>query len=196
MKKFILPLILIFLLAACSNSKNYLERTDADRSLQDAIKKLTKDKTNADALSALPILYNNIKLEHLSKIKSYKGNKDINNFDLIIKEYDQLQNAYNAILNNTAAFKTVNPQYFGTELLETKQAAAEVTYIAAENYLAKQNRDDAKRAYTLFKRTDKYVPSFPADQGRRPAPRARPRLRLAPAQHLRNRPKRVGAGGR
>ena len=160
MKKFILPLILIFLLAACGSSKNYLERTDADRALQDAVKKLTKDKTNADALSALPILYNNIKLDHLSKIKSYNGNKDLSNLDLIIKEYEQLQNAYNAILNNTAAFKTVNPQYFGTELLETKQAAAEATYKTAESYLAKQNKDDAKRAYTLFKRTDKYVDGY------------------------------------
>ncbi len=160
MKRYLLPLIAIVILAACGTSKTYLERTDADRALQDAVKKLAKDKNDDDALSALPILYNNIKLERLAKIRSYNNSKDISRFDLLIKEYDALQNAYNAILNNSAAFKVVNPQYFGTELLETKQAAAEFTYSAAESYLAKQNRDDAKRPYTLFKRTDKYVPGF------------------------------------
>lgn len=160
MKKFILPTIIIIILSSCASSKTYLERNDADRALQDAVKKLTKNKSDEDALTAIPILYSNIKIDHLAKIKNYNSSSDMNRFDLLIKEYEALQNAYNAILNNTAAFKIVNPQYFGTELLETKQAAAEATYSAAENYLAKQNREDAKRAYILFKRTDKYVPSF------------------------------------
>ena len=160
MKRFILPLIVIVILSSCGSSKTYLERADADRALQDAVKKLAKDKNDVDALSAIPVLYSNIKLEHLAKIKNYKSSKDINRFDLLIKEYEALQNAYNSILNNSAAFKIVNPQYFGTELLETKQAAAEATYSAAENYLARQNRDDAKRAYNLFKRTDKYVTDY------------------------------------
>ena len=160
MKKFILPFLVIAILSSCGTNKTYLERNDADRALQDAVKKLAKDKNDDDALSAIPVLYSNIKIEHLAKIKNYNNSKDINRFDLLIKEYDALQNAYNAILNNSAAFKIVNPQYFGTELLETKQAAAEATYSAAEGYLAKQNREDAKRAYTLFKRTDKYVPGF------------------------------------
>ena len=160
MKRFILPLIVIVILSSCGSSKTYLERADADRALQDAVKKLAKDKNDVDALSAIPVLYSNIKLEHLAKIKNYKSSKDINRFDLLIKEYEALQNAYNSILNNSAAFKIVNPQYFGTELLETKQAAAEATYSAAENYLARQNRDDAKRAYNLFKRTDKYVTGY------------------------------------
>ncbi len=160
MKKFILPLIVIIILSSCGSSKTYLERNDTDRALQDAVKKLAKDKNDGDALSAIPILYSNLKLDHLAKIKSYNNSNDVNRFDMLIKEYEQLQNAYNAILSNTAAFKIVNPQYYGTELLETKQAAAEATYSIAESYLAKRNRDDAKRAYTLFKRTDKYVPSF------------------------------------
>lgn len=160
MKKWILPLIVVFIISSCGSSKTFLERNDADRALHDAVKQLAKNKNDGDALAAIPILYSNIKLDHLAKIKSYNSSKDINRFDLLIKEYEALQNAYNAILNNTAAFKIVNPQYFGTELLETKQVAAEATYTLGESYLAKQNRDDAKRAYTLFKRSDKYVPSF------------------------------------
>ena len=160
MKKFILPILTVLILSSCGSSKNYLERNDADRALQDVVKRLAKDKNDADALTALPILYSNIKIDHLAKIKSYSNSKDLNTFDNTIKQYEALQNAYNAIINNTAAFKLVNPQYFGTELLETKQAAAEATYSAADNYLAKQNREDAKRAYNLFKRADKYVPGF------------------------------------
>ena len=160
MKKFILPIFATIILSSCGSSKTYLERNDTDRALQDAVKKLAKNKNDEDALSAIPVLYSNIKIEHLAKIKNLSSSKDISRFDLLIKEYEALQNAYNAIINNAAAFKIINPQYFGTELLETKQAAAEATYSAAEKYLVKQNRDDAKRAYNLFKRVDKYVHDF------------------------------------
>ena len=160
MKKFILPLLTILILAACGSSKNYLERNDPDKALQDVVKRLAKDNSDADALAALPVLYATIKADRLAKIKSYGSTKDAATFDNTIKQYEALQNAYDAIINNTTAFKLVNPQYFGTELLETKQAAAEFSYTSAEGFLVKQNREDARRAYSLFKRADKYVPGF------------------------------------
>ena len=48
MKKFILPLCALVILSACGSSKSYLERNDADRALQDVVKRLAKDKNDAD----------------------------------------------------------------------------------------------------------------------------------------------------
>lgn len=160
MKRFLLLFLSSVFIFSCASTKTHSERIDADNALHEAIKKLSKERNDDKTLSAVQVLYDKIKLNHLTSIKNYSSKNDINLFDLIIKEYDALQNAYNEIRNNTAAFKAINPQSFATELLALKYTAAEALYGAAEKYLDKQNRADVMKAFTFFKVTDKYVPSF------------------------------------
>jgi hypothetical protein len=160
MNRILFSFILIALLASCGSSKNYLERSDEDKALLDAVKKLNKSATDENATSALPILYNNIKLAHLAKIKSYNNSRDISRWDKIVAEYNALQTAHDAIINSAPAFKLVSPENFGTPLLEAKQMAAEEYYSAGLTYLEKTGRDNAKKAYSLFKKTDKFIPGY------------------------------------
>ncbi|HSN61604.1 MAG TPA: hypothetical protein VLR49_11765, partial [Ferruginibacter sp.] len=95
-----------------------------------------------------------------AKIKSYQTGKDLSRWDKIIGEYNDLQEAYTAILNSTAAFKLVTPENFSTQLLETKQYAAEDYYNTASAFLDKTGRENAKKAYTYFKKTDKYIAGY------------------------------------
>lgn len=158
--------LLLFLLAAtcgigaCKSNKSFLERTNEDKALQDAVKKLNKSPDDADAILALPILYKNISAVRLAKIKSLESSKEIGRWDKIISEYNQLQSAYTAIINSTPAFKLVTPENFGTQLLETKEAAAADYYNLAESYFVKAGRDNAKKAYSNFKKTENYVPGY------------------------------------
>jgi hypothetical protein len=80
--------------------------------------------------------------------------------DKIIGEYQALQQAYDAIINSSAAFKLVNPKNFSVELLETKQKAADEYYALGQTYIGRQGRDNAKKAYTYFRRSDNYIPGF------------------------------------
>ena len=161
MNKLLLALLLAFtLLSSCGSSKNYTERADADRALVDAIKQLGKNSNDAEALAAVPVLYNTIKQEQLATISRYRNSTDPKRFDVIIKAYQDLQNAYSAVLGNTAAFKMVTPESFATSLLEAKESAAFEVYNSAESYAARQGRDNAKQAYTLYKRADRYVPGY------------------------------------
>lgn len=160
MKKLLYILTALILLSACRSSKSYLERSDEDKALQDAIKKLEKKPGDDDASSAIPILYSNIKNAHLAKIRSFSSLKEISKWDKLVDEYEKLQQAYNSIINSTHAYKLVNPQNYSTELFETKDTAAAVYYTAAEGFLAKNNRADAKKAYTYFKKADKYSPGY------------------------------------
>ncbi|MEO6406053.1 MAG: hypothetical protein ABIY51_11265 [Ferruginibacter sp.] len=160
MKRILYFICLLILLVSCGTSKNYLERSDEDKALQDAVKKLSKSAGDQDAASALPILYNNIKLAHLAKIKSFANSTEITRWDKIISEYNALQTAHEAIINSSPAFKLVSPENFGTQLLETKQAAAENYYQSALGYLNRPGRDNAKKAYTQFKKADKFIPGF------------------------------------
>ena len=165
MKKYLYLLTLIFILGSCSSSKNYLERSNEEKALTDAVKKLSKSPNDEEALAAVPVLYKSIQQGHLSKISSLKNSRDVARWDKILGEYQVLQSAYDVIVNNTAAFKLIDPVNFGTEILETKQEAALDYYNLGMDYSSKSGRDNAKRAYQFYKKSDKYIPGFKdADQ--------------------------------
>ena len=153
-------LLIAVMLSACASSKNYLERSDEDKALQDAIKKLNKTPGDTDATTAVPLLYSNIKASRLSKINSLKNDRDLARWDKLIKEYEYLQDAYDAIINSPAAFKLVNPESYSSQLYESRQSAAEDYYNNALAFLNKDGRENAKKAYTYFNKSNKLVPGF------------------------------------
>ena len=160
MKKF-LPLILIgWLLAGCGSNKSYLERGNEEKALSDAIKKLNKTPSDKEALQAVPLLYNSIIKSNEAKIKSYQAGNDLGRWDKIIFAYSTMQEVYNSIIQSTAAFKLITPQNFSTQLLESKQGAAEEYYTVADDFLSKNGRDNAKKAYSYFKKVDKYISGY------------------------------------
>lgn len=150
-------LLSALLLGACKSSKNYLERADEDRALQDAVKRLGKNAGDEDAVTAVPILYKSIVATRLARIKSYQTGNELNRWDKIISEYNQLQAAYASIINTTGAFKLVTPENYSTQLLEARQKAAEGYYNYAESFLQKDGRDNARKAYTNFKKANGYL---------------------------------------
>ena len=160
MKQIFYTLIIAVLLASCGSSKNYLQRSNEDKALQDVVKKLNKSPEDANALSALPILYNNIQLAHAAKISSYKSSKDVTRWDKIIAEYTELQSAYTAIINSTPAFRLVTPKSFETELLESRQNGADEYYALGQTALNEGSRENSKLAYNYFKKAEKFIPGY------------------------------------
>jgi hypothetical protein len=160
MKVFLHTIFIALLLTGCGSSKSYLERGDEDKALSDAIKKLNKNPSDKEALEAIPLLYNSIVKTEEAKIKSYQAGKDLSRWDKIIGSYNQLQEAYNNIIQSTAAFKLITPQNYSSQLLETRQAAAEEYYNLGDEFLAKTGRDNAKKAYSYFKKADKYISGY------------------------------------
>ena len=160
MKKAILFIITAVVINACAPSKPYLLRSDPDKALQDAVKKLNKSAGDTSATRAVPILYSSIQQVHLAKIESYKNGTNLSRWDYIIDEYNYLQDAYDNIINSNAAFRIVNPRNYNTELLETKENAAEDYYELAQQTFDKQGRANAKAAYGYFKRADRYSPNY------------------------------------
>lgn len=160
MKTLFYGFLTALLLSACAGSKNYLERTDEDKALQDAIKKLSKSPTDANALEAIPVLYAGIRKKHLTKLKDLQASNELSRWDKIIDEYEYLQNAYDAIINNPAAFKLITPQSYSAELFDAKQSAAGDYYREGGLMLGNGGRDNAKKAYTYFKKADKIIPGY------------------------------------
>ena len=133
MKTLIYVCFTALILSACASSKNYLERADEDKALSDAVKKLGKDPTDENAIQAVPVLYANIQKNHLAKIKDLKAGKELTRWDKIIDEYEDLQKAYDAIINSPA-FKLVNVQSYSVELYDAKQSDVYKRQVSASGY--------------------------------------------------------------
>ena len=160
MKHILEILVLAVLLTACGSNKSYLERTDENKALFDAVKRLNKNTTDESAQEAVPVLYKNVLANKLDRIKSFQSGSDLGRWDKVLGEYNDLQEIYNTVINSSAAFKLVTPRNFNTELLETKQAAAEEYYQQGQAFLNKNGRDNAKKAYSYFKKTDRYIGGY------------------------------------
>lgn len=159
MKKYLFFLFVVALYS-CTGSKNYLERGDVDRSLQDAVKRLRKKSDDEKALEAIPVLYKTIKKKHLDQITALNGSTSDQRWNNIIHEYEYLQSAYDAIINSTEAFKLVNPESYAVQLYSVKDSAANFYYQQGLSYLNKRGRENAKLSFLLFKKSESFVSGF------------------------------------
>ena len=160
MKYIFYTILSLFVLVSCKTSKNYLERSDNDNTLFDAVKTLKKRSSDTNALNALPVLYNLAQQRNLRKINSYSSSKEPGRWDKIIDGYRTLQNMHDAITEVEAAFNIVKPVNYQQNIYDSKQLAAEDYYAQATVFLNKPGRDDAKRAYNYFKKADALVPGY------------------------------------
>lgn len=161
MKYIFYPILLMLLLAGCSKaSKDYLSRSDNDNTLFDALKTLKKRNTDTAALNALPALYNAAQQRNLRKINSYSTSPNIDRWDKMLSAYSTLQEMHDAIIESDAASRLVTPVNYQPIIYNLKQDAAADYYNLANEFLSKPGREDAKTAYTYFKKADKLVPGY------------------------------------
>lgn len=166
MKRLLLFVTTLFVLASCKTSKDYLSRVDEDRTLFDVVKRLDKKSSDADALKALPEVYKAVQQKHLRKIASLQNSKELNRWDKLVEEYNALQNMYEAVNNVDAAARLVNATSYETEIYESKQNAAEAYYNEATALLQSNYRDDIKQSYNYFKKADKWVSGYKDARGK------------------------------
>ena len=160
MKRFLLFTSALFVLASCKSSKDYLSKGDEDKTLFDIVKRLNKRSNDEDAVKALPQVYAQVQEKHLKKINALKNSRDITHWDKLVDEYSTLQSMYDAIISSDAAGRLVNATNYQSEIYEVKQQAAEEYYQQGLVLLQSKYRDDAKKAYSYFKKADKWVPGF------------------------------------
>ena len=152
---------LLFTLVSCSSSKkNYLERSDTDNALFDAVKALKKKSSDTAAANALPVLYNAAQQRHIRKIGALGESRELSRWDKLIDEYSILQNMHDAIIDVDAAHTAVAPVNYQQSIYDLKQRAAEDYYAAATDQFTLPGRDNAKKAYNYYKKADKFVPDY------------------------------------
>lgn len=163
MKKYLPVIFFSFLLLnqlGCKTSKEYLERSNEYKALQDAVKQLGKNNDDEKAKEAIPVLYKQVSENRLKQIADLNSSPDLSRYDKTIKLYTELEDLYQAIIITPAAFRLVNPASYSSQIFETREAAAEAYYISGKNELIKSDRSDIKKAYNYFTKADTYVPNY------------------------------------
>lgn len=160
MKHILYMIISLVLLSGCGSQKDYLSRSDNDNTLFDALKSIKKRPGDSVALKALPVLYSQAQERNLRKINSYNSSSNPERWDKIINAYGSLQEMHDAIIENDAASRMVKPVNYRQTLYDIKKKAAADYYTVATVHLNTHTRDEAKKAYNLFKKADKLVPGY------------------------------------
>ncbi len=160
MKRILPFLLLAIVFTSCKTSKDYLQRGNEDRTLFDIVKKLNKSPNDADALKALPIVFDNVTKLHINKVTKYTTYKEITRWDKIVDEYAALQKIYEAVSGSNVANSLVTAVNYQNDIYNTKQTAAEDYYNNAVQLMQNQNRDEIKKAYSYFKKADKLVANY------------------------------------
>ena len=160
MKKYLHLLIAVFLIGACTSSKNSISKTTEDKELLSLVKKFEKDPTNTEIKNTLVTDYDKASKIHLDKIEIYKSLTAVERWDKIIKEYAALGNLAQLISNSSAAFGVIHPSLYADELQTAKQNAAIEYYNVGISNLNIGDKSSARSAYYAFKKVVELIPGF------------------------------------
>jgi hypothetical protein len=160
MKNILFVITTLLVLASCKTSKDYLSRSQDDKTLFDIVKQLNKHSDDENAKLALPQVYFALQQKHLKNIERYNTGKDLNRWDKIASAYKALQNMYDAIDNSAASTGLIKAVNYEKEITAVKETAAEDYYQTGLAYFEKNNREDARKAYTHFKKADGWVKGY------------------------------------
>jgi hypothetical protein len=160
MKKNLFAISMLLVLISCKTSKDYLSRSQDDKTLFDIVKQLNKHSDDENAKLALPQVYFALQQKHLKNIERYNTGKDLNRWDKIASAYKALQNMYDAIDNSAASTGLIKAVNYEKEITAVKETAAEDYYQTGLAYFEKNNREDARKAYTHFKKADGWVKGY------------------------------------
>jgi hypothetical protein len=160
MKKFLPAIFFLFLFASCKTSKDYLAHRNEDKTLYNIVKQLNKHADDELAVKALPEVYGQLQQTHLGNIDNARRSTELSRWDKIINEYNILQDMYNAVINSSAASNIIKAVSYRNEIENTRQAAAGDYYTAGMAYFNTDSWEDARKAYTLFKKADGWISNY------------------------------------
>jgi len=152
---------LIITLTGCSSGKQALERGDYYESVLKSISRLRKNSDHKKSMESLKASYP-LALEWLEdEASSHITTNDKFKYKNALGSYQKINNMYEQIRKSPGAKKVIpNAKNYYDKIAELKNKAAEESYQMALSSMLKNTREDAKRAYFLFREADSFVPGY------------------------------------
>ncbi len=161
MKKLSYLLILSFLIISCTSSQKMLERGQYDRAIDRATEKLMKKPNNSKELGVLKEAYELANMFDKERIEFLELEGREESWVEIYELYEQLNWRQNKIRRLPSQIRNEFTFYnYDSEIIESKMAAAEVSYKRGVDYLDRGDKMSARRAYNEFNRAAQIYPGF------------------------------------
>ncbi len=159
--KFIFLIYISGFLLFCTTSKKTFKQGDYYISVLQAVEKLRKNPNHKKSKEILAQSYP-LAVNYLTgEINRINRLNEKMKYSQLMDVYTKLNDLYDEIRRCPAALQVIpEPRDFYKEMSEVKQPAASEQYAAGESLLRSGNREDAKRAYQYFLKTNEYYPGF------------------------------------
>jgi len=161
MKKLSYLLIISFFLISCNSSQKMLERGQYDRAIDRATEKLMKKPNNSKELGVLKEAYELANMFYKERIEFLELEGREESWVEIYELYEQLNWRQNKVRRLPSQIRNEFTFYnYDNEIVESKMAAAEVSYKRGIDFLERGDKLSARQAYNEFDRAAQIYPGF------------------------------------
>lgn len=152
---------LSILIVGCTTGKSAFQKGDYDGSLLKAVNRLQSSPNNTEALKVLTSAYPLAVQSHLRKIDEAKLSNDVLRWEMVLREYEQLNRLSTEINSCPSCLNVIpNPARYTREIEEFKYKSAEARYALGMKLMNESTRLGAKAAYQHFERVQYFYPNF------------------------------------
>ena len=154
-------LISLLIFNGCSSGKKSLQRGNYYDAVMKAVNRLRSKPNQKKAQETLRNGYPLSVDWFLDQSKNLMASNDPKKWRNAVYNYEKINQMYEAIRRSPGALNVIpNPQSYFSELVESKNKAAEESYDAGLLALNSNTREGAKQAYYNFVEADRFVPGF------------------------------------
>ena len=152
--------IALFLLSACTSSKQQFEKGNYEKAVALSIKKLRKKPDINKQKNILKAAYTYAVQVSEEKIKQHQQSTDRFKWDRVIEQYRKMQQLYTDLLQCPACLAVIEPIDLQNELNQALAEGANVYVEEGQKALATQQKDGGRLAYRHFAQAKAYQNNY------------------------------------
>lgn len=161
MKKLYVFIAVIIFCGACSSGKKAYETGNYYEAVLQAVQRLRQNPTHKKSQETLrvsyPLAVRNLEQDAQNRLASNAPFK----YREVLRSYQAINNMNEQIRRAPGALAVISsPVDYFSKIPEMKERAAEESYAAGLDALARNTRIDAKNAYLLFRDTQEFIPGY------------------------------------
>ena len=143
---------------SCSSSHKTVSYSE-DKALYDVLKKLNKKPSDPALRQQAVDYYNQAVKLHQDRISAYRESSELNRYDKIIAEYNTLQRLGEDV-RTSSIYREVSTINYFTVIQQVNEEAAAAYYNGGLEYMDRDDKESARKAYDLFRKSQQYVSGY------------------------------------
>lgn len=160
MKNLLLLVTIVIFLGSCKSSTKHLETGNYDAAVQKSAKKIQKNPGKFEEVNTFNTAYKFASEENKREIDRLKKEGNPANWSKIYQLYVKMNDRQNLAASLPPVGINYQEQDFSGELSTAKNNAMEYAYAKGDEFMAKNNRMDARKAYDSYSEVKRYDDNF------------------------------------